>query len=90
MWSRQVGEPILDAGRNQLAGVEAGRLGDRHQAALCARFTERRAVCAQDEAFELLVVALPLGDRCRAHFALDSAPETPGSLRVPALHGENR
>ena len=28
LWSRRVGDPILDAGRNQLAGVEAGRLGD--------------------------------------------------------------
>ena len=28
VWSRRVGDPILDVGRNQLAGVEAGRLGD--------------------------------------------------------------
>src|SRR5207245_8293288 len=49
-------------GRNQLAGVEAGSLGHRHQAALRARVPELRAVRAQDALFDLLAAAFPLRD----------------------------
>jgi hypothetical protein len=51
---------------------------------------ELRAVRAQDESFDLLAAALPVADPGRAHFALDSPPETPGPLGVSALHRRNR
>jgi hypothetical protein len=77
-----------DTARNRLASRdEAGSLAYRHQAALRARVIECRAVRAQDEALEFVMLALPLGYRSSAHFALDGAPETPGPLGVPALHG---
>src|SRR4051794_21091319 len=82
-------DPILDAGRNQLAGVEAGSLGHRHQAALGARVRELGAVRAQDALFDLLAAAFPLRDPSGANFALDCSPDTPCPLGVTVFCGDD-
>src|SRR5207302_5324067 len=76
-------------GRNQLAGVEAGSLGHRHQAALRARVRELWAVRAQDALFDLLAAAFPLRDPSGTHFALDCSPDTPCPLGVPVFCGDD-
>src|SRR5947208_4282488 len=89
VWGRHVGDLILDPGRNELAGVEAGSLGHRHQAALRARVRELGAVRAQDALFDLPAAAFPLRDPSGAHFALDCSPDTPFPLGVPVFCGDD-
>lgn len=78
----------FEAARNRLTGrgcLEAGGFGDRQETALSIGPSERGFIRAQDEAFDLLAAAFPLGDLSGAHFALDRSPETASSFGVPAL-----